>query len=510
MTYLIHHFLEKSADVYPDQEAVVHGKSRFSYSEIEEDSNRVANWLLWLGLKRGGRIALLLRNSVEYIISYYGVLKAGGIVVPLNTGLSADETIEILVDCSADVLITESHFSKIVEQILSEPSVTCNTTTIIGKWHKLKQKDNMQHYHFEDILSNHSADRPNLPIIDQDLSSIIYTSGSTGKPKGATLSHLNIVANTRSIVSYLELTENDRCMVVLPLYYVYGKSLLNTHFAASGTVIIDNRFVFPNAVLKTMAEEKATGLAGVPSTYTILVNKSAMAKTDFPDLRYLTQAGGHMPAVIKERLIDIFPDKPIFIMYGATEASARLSYLDPKELLEKLNSIGKAIPNVELTILRKDTAEADIEEDGEIAARGANIMKGYWNDPEETKKVLKNGWYYTGDIGKKDSDGFFFITGRKRDMIKVGTHKISAIEVEEILYRHPEVQEAAVIGVPDEVLGESLKAVIVKKANASLELREIIQFCKEELPIYKIPSEIVFIKSLPKNETGKILKQKLL
>jgi len=508
--YLIHHFLEKSADASPNREAVVHGTSRFSYSDVEKNANRIANWLLESGLNRGDRIALLLRNSVEYIISYFGVLKAGGAVVPLNTGISADETGEILIDCAAGVLITETHFSKLVEQMLSDSSTPCHTVALSGKRHKFKQKANIKHCNLEDILRDFSADRPDLSIIDQDLSSIIYTSGSTGKPKGAMLTHLNVVANTRSIVSYLELTQNDRCLVVLPFYYVYGKSLLNTHFAASGTVIIDNRFAFPNAVLKTMDEEKATGLSGVPSTYTILVNKSALGKMEFPYLRYLTQAGGHMPTVIKERLIDIFPDKQIFIMYGATEASARLSYLDPNELPEKINSIGKSIPNVELKILMQDGTEADIKEEGEIVARGSNIMKGYWNDRKETEKVLKGGWYYTGDLGKKDKNGYVYITGRKRDMIKVGIHKVSAIEIEEVLYRYPGIQEAAVIGVPDDILGESLRAVIVPQVTENLKESTIIQFCKEELPGYKVPSEIVFSKSLPKNEAGKILKKKLL
>ena len=224
------------------------------------------------------------------------------------------------------------------------------------------------------IYSSYSAKRPQVQLIDKDLSSIIYTSGSTGKPKGVMLTHLNIVANTRSIVSYLGLATNDRCMVVLPFYYVYGKSLLNTHFAVSATVIIDNRFAFPNAVLKNMIGEKVTGFAGVPSTYSILLNKSSLAKMNFADLRYLTQAGGHMPASIKKRLVEIFPDQDIYIMYGATEASARLSYLDPKALPNKINSIGKAIANVELRVLGQNGGEATTGEGGEIVAKGSNLM----------------------------------------------------------------------------------------------------------------------------------------
>ena len=487
---LIHHFLENSADNFPDKVAVIHGGSRYTFLDIEKKANALANWLISKGIEKGDRVALLLRNSVDYVCSYYGLLKAGAVAVPLNTGLDAKEFGSMIENCAPDVLICETLFS----QLLEVPLKSASLRLIV--WMDQKGSNDL---YLGDIYGSCSDCRPELPMIDLDLSSIIYTSGSTGKPKGAMLSHLNIVANTRSIVSYLKLNSNDRCMVALPFYYVYGKSLLNTHFSVSGSVVIDNRFIFPNAVLQTMQQENATGFSGVPSTFSILLNRSSFGEMAFPDLRYLTQAGGHMPEV----------DKKIFIMYGATEASARLAYRAPDQLENRIHSVGKAIPNIEIKVVKESGLTARPGEKGEIIARGSNIMRGYWENPEETAKVLKNGWYYTGDIGMLDNEGYFYITGRKRDMIKAGNHKINATEIEEILFQHPVIEEAAVIGVPDDVQGEAIKAYVVVKNNHDLSKEAIIEFCSQILPKHKLPGEIVFIDSMPKNETGKVLKQQL-
>jgi len=509
MSYLIHHFLESSADSAPTKEAVVHGSQRFTYLDIERRANAIANWLLGCSISKGERVAVLLRNSVEYICSYYGVLKAGGVIVPLNTGLEARELGRILADCSAEIMISENHFAKRIQEIRKVRAKPWKLLVMVDDNNSRDDIIGEEYTKLSDVYSSYSKDRPHIHLIDQDLSSIIYTSGSTGRPKGVMLTHLNVVTNTMSIIPYLRLAAADRCMVVLPFYYVYGKSLLNTHFAVSGTVIIDSRFAYPNAVLKKIIEEKATGFAGVPSTYSILVKKSSAASMNFPDLRYITQAGGHMPAEIKERLLKIFSNKEIYIMYGATEASARLSYLEPEALPSRINAIGKPIPNVELKIFTEDGLETRCEEEGEIVARGSNIMKGYWNDDEGTKKVLKDGWYYTGDLGVKDKDGFFYVTGRRRDMIKIGIYKVSAIEIEEVLARYPGIQETAVIGVPDSILGEAARAVVVGEMNAKLDPKDMIRFCSEVLPTYKVPKDIVFTETLPKNGAGKILKNKL-
>lgn len=509
MPFLINHFLEHSAEHFPDKEAVVHGENIFSYLQIEEYSNRIGNWLLAADIQKGDRIALLHRNSFEYIGLYYGILKSGAVVVPLNTGLDAHETQSMIADCQARAVITESHFSRLVDEMCKGGSRNFDILAMSDGVEADLSGHSLGCIWIPDVIDEYSEQKPSVQCIDQDLSTIVYTSGSTGKPKGVMLSHLNVVANTKSIVSYLRLSSDERVMVILPFFYVYGKSLLNSHFFLSATVIIDNRFTFPNVVLQEMIEKKATSFAGVPSTYSTLVNRTSAADMRFPDLRYLTQAGGHMHSTVRERLVDIFPKKKIYIMYGATEASARLAFLDPDEFLRKKESFGKAIPNVEIKVVNEEGIETEPGQNGEIVARGSNIMMGYWNAPVETANVLKEGWYYTGDLGARDSDGDFYVTGRKRDMIKVGIYKVSAKEIEDVLYTYSGIHEAVVVGIPDDNFGEVIKAAVVFESGKEFELAEIFEFCSRKLPEYKVPSEILVLRELPKTDSGKILRSEM-
>ncbi len=509
MPYLIHHFLENSADRFPEKTALVQGRRSETFQEVEGNANKIAHWLIEQGMTQGARVALLLRNSLEYVSAYYGILKSGCVAVPINTGLSVEELRQIVQDAGPRVLVTEKHFQKVVQELLDDPETSLQQGLLSDVNRGEEGYDWKIFEALAELYAGDVLERPEVGSIDIDLASIIYTSGSTGRPKGVMLSHCNVVSNTRSIVSYLDVSHEDHGMVILPFYYVYGKTLLNLHFFVGGSIVIDNRFTFPNAVLKTMIEQKVTGFAGVPSTYSILFNKSSIAKMSFPHLRYLTQAGGHMPMEIKEVLLEKFPDKKIFVMYGATEASARLSYLPPDMLRQKMGSIGHPIPNVEMKILKPDGSEASVGDEGEIAARGSNLMSGYWKNEAETKQALKNGWYHTGDLGRMDEDGYFYVTGRIKDMIKTGIHKVSPKEIEEVLSRHKHVFEVAVIAIPDETLGEAIKAYIVLKDETHLEPLEITEHCEQYLPAYKIPQEITFMRGLPKNESGKILKRKL-
>jgi long-chain acyl-CoA synthetase len=505
----VQHFLENSIQKYPDKKAVWYKDEWMSYAEVGMYVRKVSNFLKEIGVKRGSRIALLFENSFDYIICYYAILKVGGISVALNTETSIDSLIYLLNDCGAVALLSQKKFSKYIVPAISKiPYLN----------HVIINQDDLSAYEeighctqtkLQDIYKNGIEKFIDIRGIDIDLASLVYTSGSTGKPKGVVLTHLNIVTNTKSIVEYLKLTDTDRIMAVLPFYYIYGKSLLNTHFFVGASIVIDNRFAYPNVVLETMNKTEVTGFSGVPSTFMILLNKSTLKKQKFPVLRYVTQAGGAMAPSVQKEVVKAFEPAQLYVMYGATEASARLSYLNPTDLPRKWGSIGKAIPNVELAIAddRGNRLSSDVE--GHIVARGSNIMQGYWKDIEETNKVLRNGWYYTGDIGKMDHEGFFYVVGRSKDMIKVGGERVSAKEVEETILELKQIHEVAVIGIEDTYLGEAIKAFVVPTKNLEISVDMIIKYCLKKLPGYKTPKHIQFVNYLPKNDSGKILKNKL-
>jgi len=498
-SYLIHHFLEHSANEYSEKIAVIQNNQQISYGELNKRVDQVACFLQNHGVQKGERIGILLENSINYIICYYAILKLGAVEVSLNSKVFTDELTYKLQDCQVSVLFFPNKLQKVIRSISSN----------LPFLKLLIPENDTGDISLETIFKNSSTKYKTTSIIDLDLASIVYTSGSTGKPRGVMLSHLNLVHNTRSIIAYLKLTSVDSILVVLPFYYIYGKSLLNTHFYVGGSVIIENRFAYPNTAIKTLKTYRASGFAGVPSNFTFLLNHSTFSKESFPDLRYITQAGGAMAPAITRKLLQLFPDKELFIMYGATEASARLGYLDPKVLPQKIGSIGKAIPNVEMNILDENGKKCPLGKVGEIVVRGSNIMSGYWNAPEETQKVLGKNGYYTGDLAKMDSDGYIYVVGRKKDMIKSGAHRLSAQEIEEIIYQNPLVHEVAVIGILDELLGEAIKAFIVLKNDDLSHRAELPLFCKQKLPSFKIPKYYEFVKSLPKNSAGKIMKQQL-
>jgi len=518
-TKLVHSFIGDSAELFSTKHALYTQGKWHTYGDLNNKANQLANLLIKRGLQKGDRVALLLENSMEYVASYYAILKAGGITVALNTENTADDIAYIVQDCGVRYIATNPRLLTKIMSILPKQVAETRerpefSPEMVYVWSDAGlpgpldiRKDILL---LPGAMMDELATPPEARLIDLDIASIVYTSGSTGKPRGAVLSHLNIVANTRSIADYLGLCHADRIMAVLPFYYIYGKSLLNTHFFAGGSVVIDNRFLYPNVILQTMKEQEVTGFAGVPSTFTILLSRSNLRSQAFPKLRYVTQAGGAMAPAVQKEIAEAFAPAKLFIMYGATEASARLSYLEPADLPGKWGSIGKAIPNVDLYCADESGRPLASNIEGEIVARGSNIMSGYWNHPEETEKVLKNGLYYTGDIGRTDEEGFIFVVGRTKDMIKIGGNRVSAKEIEEAIHEHPAIIEVAVVGIQDEVLGEAPRAFVVVKEGYQGKIKEeLVEFLKERLAFYKIPKSFEIRDSLPKNESGKIQKLKL-
>jgi acyl-CoA synthetase (AMP-forming)/AMP-acid ligase II len=501
---LVHHFLEHRAHFSPEKVALVHDGVRMGYSQINNKANHLANYLIGNGIGVGDRVALLLDNSLEYVVSYYGCLKTGGCVVPLNTDLKPENLGGVLNEIEPKVVISSSKFENLLKTMRSHRYSV--QELILGEPKQAWSSESFSVAKLEDLTAGGFVRNPKVEMQERDLASIIYTSGSTGRPNGAMLTHRNIVSNTVSICKYLHLTQKDIQMVVLPFYYVMGKSLLNTHFAVGGTVVVNNKFAFPAAVLNEMVSEKVTGFSGVPSTYAFLLHRSPLAtyREKLTSLRYCSQAGGHMPRVIKEGLREVLPTHTdIYIMYGATEASARLSYLEPRWFQEKIDSIGKAIPGVHLRVLDEKGREVPIGQTGELVASGDNIMSGYWKDSDATARVLDQNGYHTGDLCYQDREGFFYIVGRRDNLIKVGGHRINPQEIEDALMETGLLAEVVILGMPDELLGKRMVALMAPKdGNCSVE--QIANYCTGRLPKFQVPSEFKIVRRLPNNSNGKI------
>lgn len=500
----VHSFLEHSAQNRPDKVAFVQDAERVTYRQVNARANRLAACLLDQGVGAGDRIVMLLKNSIEYVVSYYGIMKVGAVAVPLNSEIKVDTLSGVLgelqpmaVICCSDaeglLLQVDTDALKIALMVVKGPSCSWRSRRCsVVSW------DEVVHgAEIADVI---------VPTPASSLASIIYTSGSTGKPKGVMLSHSNIVTNTNSIVQYLNLTEDDIQMVVLPFYYVMGKSLLNTHIAVGGTVVVNNNFAYTAPVIRQMAAEGVTGFSGVPSTYAYLLHRSPLSafREKLHCLRYCTQAGGHMSSEIKEKLLQVLPPHTkLYVMYGATEAAARLTYVEPEKLSSKLNSIGRAIPGVTVRVMDDKGREVSNGECGELVASGGNIMMGYWMDVSATARVLDANGYHTGDMGYRDEDGYLFVTGRKDDLLKVGGHRLDPQEIEDVMMSTGLLLEVAVVGVEDQLLGKRLVAIAVPLSGRPSE-RSLLSHCLAKLPRHKVPGEVRLVAALPKYPSGKI------
>jgi amino acid adenylation domain-containing protein len=489
---LLHAFLEAAARSTPDAVALIDGDRQLSYRELDRLANRFANVLTGSGMKRGDRVAVALENGVEMVAAYFGVLKAGGVAVPLAADPRNDRLPRAIADCRPRVCVLDGG----VSDEMAKGAAALSTLLVVGAATAAVLAVSRP---VEPLLATASDAAPAVRPIDADLALIVYTSGSTGEPRGVMLTHRNVVANTRSIVRYLQLTERDRVMCILPFHYVYGLSLLHTHVAVGGSVVVDNRFAFPNVVLNAMHSHRVTGLAGVPSTFALLLHRSSLDATPLPDLRYVTQAGGAMPPQRLAEWLKRGPNVPFFVMYGATEASARLTYLDPAELPGRAGSIGRPIPNVEIVVRREDGSPAAAGEIGELVARGSNIARGYWNDPVETARRFDHLGYHTGDMGYADPEGFLYLVGRRHDMIKVGAHRVGAREIEDVISEYPNVHEVAVVAAPHELLGETpIAYVSLRDGETPLNRDALMSFLRDRLPAYKMPQRITVRDELPK------------
>jgi amino acid adenylation domain-containing protein len=510
----LHDFLGASAKRLPDKAALVCQKQRVTYRELDESSNALANALVRAGVARGDRVVVFGDNTIETVIAFWGVLKANAVISIVNPLTKADKLTYLLNDCRATVLVTEAHLTPIfAEAAKNAPRlrhVIVSGTVDIERMAGLPSVARWQ-----DVLAGAPRDAPPARRnIDIDLAAIIYTSGSTGDPKGVMLTHRNMLAAGTSIATYLENVEDDVILCVLPLAFDYGLYQMIMSVSVGARLVLERSFAFPTRVLETVVSEGVTGFPGVPTIFAILAEMKSLSDYDFSKIRYASNTAAALPVKHILMLKDIFPKAKIFSMYGLTECK-RCTYLPPADLDRKPTSVGIAIPNTELWIVDENDVRLGPNQVGQLVIRGATVMKGYWEKPEATAKKLRPGplpgeqVLYTGDLCRLDEDGYLYFVGRMDDIIKSRGEKVAPKEVESTLMNIHGVKEAAVIGVPDDILGQAVKAFVVLEEGATLVEKDVVRECQQRLENFMVPKYISFVASLPKTTTGKIKKTDL-
>jgi long-chain acyl-CoA synthetase len=480
----VDYFFRKTSEL--DKEVLISSREKISYRDLSRDVYSLSLWFQD-NFETGTPILLLSPNNVFSVTVYLAIMKGGCVCVPVNPAVEPEGFRFVKEKTRALYAFIHSSVA-----LRLKPEMTFANEVETDQWLKTHQKDNY------------------LPGPDWDvntLAQIIFTSGSTAVPKGVMITHDNLVANTHSIQEYLHLKKDDTMLVVLPFFYCYGLSLLHTHLRVGGTLALNNNFMFLGNVLKDLQKYRCTGFAGVPSHFQVLLRKSDSFRSGhFPHLRYVTQAGGKLHKAFILEFLELFPDIKFFVMYGQTEATARLSYLPPDRLPEKAGSIGKGIPEVELRVVDEAGQPVKPGQTGEIIARGGNIMKGYFEDQDATKIAICDGWLHTGDLGTVDDDGFIYLSARKKEIVKVGGKRVSPKEIEEIIVSMPGIIDCTVEGVEHPVLGEALKAIVVKSPKSAVSVDDVRAFCSTKLASFKIPGEVVFKENMDISSTGKKVK----
>jgi acyl-CoA ligase (AMP-forming) (exosortase A-associated) len=511
VNFLVHHLLRTSAECYPQHEALVHGEDRVSYAELWRRVRSLGQGLQNAGTARGDRVGVLLDPSIALATSLLGVSSSGGVLVPIHHGLFPEQVEHIVRDCGMRGLITDAgRFAKL--QPVLDVCPTLEFVVIVGERANLQSKLTCHDY---DSFCNQATPSPIDRAVDRDLAAILYTSGSTGKPKGVMLSHANVIAGAQIVANYLHITHTDRTLAVLPFSFDAGLNQLLTALHTGATCVLI-KFLFAKEIVTALAKERITGLAGVPSLWNLLSqDNSRLHEIPLEHLRYITNTGGALPLSVLAKLREALPQTDVVLMYGLTEAF-RSTYLPPEELEQRPTSMGKAIPNSEIFVVNEAGQRCGPGEVGELVHRGPTVSLGYWGHPALTAQVLRPNPFappqlsqpemvcYSGDLVKTDDDGFLYFVGRRDNQIKSAGFRISPNEVEAALCRAATVGEAAVIGLPDEVLGEQIKAFVVPQDGSRVNVDAILEDVAEHLPRHMVPREVEVLDELPKTSSGKI------
>ena len=494
--------LEQSVKRYGDKTAIAMGDNRLSYAQLDEASNRVANALKEMGVSKGDRVAMLLPNSPEFVVIYFGVVKIGGIAVPLDIRYRLDELTSLFNNFQPKVLVSGSPALETIVPVLSRFSCIEHVIDVSGEY-------GGQFHSYQELMSASSAPIAGVKLKPEDIAHVAYTSGPTVHPRGVVMSHQALVRE--AAISGEGFRQTDKDVVVLfalPMHHAFGLVIVMLTAVSRGSTVIVLPGLSIDSLLEVIEREKATIFMGVPFVHALIVNAAETEgiKHDLSSVRLWGTAGAAMPADVSQKLGQYFGMKTVDF-WGMTESTAHVT-CQSLDGVGKPGSVGKVLPGWELKIVDSNGRALPPNQPGEIIVRGP-IMKGYYTNPQATDEAVKDGWLYTGDIGRVDEDGDLFLMGRSKDIIIIKGQNVHPNDIEEVLYTNPKVAEAAVVGIPDEMRGETIRAVISLKEGEVATEQEIKQFCRQHMADYKVPRQVGFMDSLPKTADGKICKEDL-
>jgi amino acid adenylation domain-containing protein len=512
--YLLQDYLIDSARRLPDKVALVCQGQRLTYANIDAQTDALAQSLVRMGVQRGDRVMVFGENTAETALSFWAALKANAVATLVNPLTKTDKLAYLISDCRPSALISDGRLLPVLAPAVAQTK-HIKTVILFGALDEARAQTLPGLLSWSQAVAHdgrtHAPSRCN---IDVDLAAIIYTSGSTGEPKGVMLTHRNMLTAAASVTSLLRNVEDDVILTALPLAFNYSLYQMIMAFRTGARLVLERNFAYPAQVMNQVVEEGVTGFPGVPTVFALLAEMKMLDPAAFARVRYVTNTAAALSLKHITMLRRLFPRAAVFSMYGLTECK-RCTCLPPERLADKPDSVGIAIPNTELWIVDENDRRLGPNQVGQLVIRGATVMKGYWEKPEATARKLRPGpvpgeqVLYTGDYARLDEEGFLYFVGRMDDIIKSRGEKVAPKEVEAVLCNIAGVREAAVIGVPDTLLGQAVKAFVVREPGASVSEKDIMHACHEHLESYMVPQHLVFVSDLPKTTTGKIKKTEL-
>ena len=514
----LHEILEKTAKEHPEKVAIAYFEREITYAELDSLSNQFAGALVALGVKKGDKVAIFLPNNPQFLITYYGILKAGAVLTAISPLHKEREVAYQLNDAEAETIVALDSLYPIVEKVWRKTMLKNAVVTSLEEYaskasvSSTKKEKAPNVYQFQELLKE--ATTPLRMSINPkvDLAALQYTGGTTGTAKGAMLTHLNLVSNAVAFAMWINVSAGDTFLVALPLFHIYGMTTsMNAPVSLASKMVLLPRFE-PRTVLESIQKHRVTVFCGVPTMYSVLLANPELDKFDLTSIRVCISGASPLPPQVQKKFMEITGG---FLAegYGLTEASpvTHCNPVDKTMRKVRVGSIGLPLPNTDARIVDAETGEKTLEpgENGELSVRGPQVMQGYWHNPEETRLVLRNGWLLTGDIARIDSDGFFYITDRKKDLIKYKDYSVYPREIEDVIYEHPAVKLCAVVGKPSPIVGEVPKTFIVLKDGAKATEAEIMKFVSDKVAPYTVVREVEFRRELPISAAGKVLRRTL-